>query len=199
MFFHKDREGRWQPAHGRTFAQWLDGPSAERPDVSDWDLHLTSVFPEVRVKKTIEVRGADCVPLPLAMSFVALFKALFYDDAALDAGTALAEKFASHGTKAERFDEACRNGLEGQVGGRRMAEWAADLVEIARGGLGRQTPDERRWLAPLADLVATGESPARRLLKVLGPTPSPEAVVAACSIFGTVPAQPRLATGTTSR
>jgi glutamate--cysteine ligase len=197
MMFRKDRQGRWQPARGQTFAEWLAGPVADRPDVSDWELHLTSVFPEVRVKRTIEVRGADCVPLPLASSFVALFKGLFYSDEGLDRGTELAERFASHGTKGDRFDAACRLGLEGTIGGRRMADWAADLVDVADRALAGSAPDERAFLDPLRALVATGESPARTLLRHLGPNPTPAAVVAACPILGdTVPTRSRLAIGT---
>ena len=56
--------GHWADANGRTFRDWLDhGIDGVYPTRADWDLHLTSVFPEVRVKRTIEVRGADCVPL----------------------------------------------------------------------------------------------------------------------------------------
>jgi len=184
MMFTRDVAGGWRPAHGRTFADWMADSDGHGPGMRDWDLHLTSVFPEVRVKNTIEVRGADCVPLPLATSFVALFTGLLYDDGTLEVATELAERFASHGTKVDRFEEACRRGLEGAVGSRRLAEWAAELVDLADRGLERREPDDRRWLAPLRELVAHGESPARLLLRKLGETPDPHRLFAACRVLG---------------
>ncbi len=184
MMFKKDASGAWQFARGQTFAEWMADPGDAPPDQAAWDLHLTSVFPEVRVKHTIEVRGADCVPLPLAMSFVSLFKGLFYCELALEQATALAERFASHGTKAERFDIACRDGLEGSLGGRRLADWAEELLDLADAALRRCAPDDRPWLRPLMAQVETGESPARTLLRHLGDAPDPEKLVAATHILG---------------
>jgi glutamate--cysteine ligase len=160
MMFYQ-RQGQWQPARGRTFRDWM-GESAHPPEASDWDLHLTSVFPEVRVKRTIEVRGADCVSLPLALSFVALFKGLFYTPAALDRATELARSFASNGTKDERFAEACRHGLKGSIGGKRLSQWAEELVAIARSTF---PEEDLAFLAPLEAQIASGESPAHTLLR----------------------------------
>ncbi len=184
MMFKKDRERRWQFAHGQTFAEWMAGPEAERPLPEDWELHLTSVFPEVRVKRAIEVRGADCVPLPLAMGFVALWKGLFYDEAALEAATGVALRFAAHGTSADRFDLACRRGLEGELGGRRLAAWADEVVGLAADGLARAAPADLRWLDPLQRQVASGRSPGAALLERLGETPSPLALFDATPMNG---------------
>jgi len=164
MMFRQDALGNWTSAEGQTFGQWLDDP-VNPPTMADWDLHLTSVFPEVRIKRTIEVRGADCVPLPLAMSFVALFKGLFYCSKATGQAADLSYAFANTGTKAERFEEACRVGLEGTVGNRSLASWAEELVICADEALGRCAPADRKWLKPLIAQVELGESPARTLLK----------------------------------
>jgi glutamate--cysteine ligase len=180
MMFFKDGSGNWQEARGKTFGQWLS--EADGPDTAAWDLHLTSVFPEVRTKHTIEVRGADCVPIPLALSFVALWKGLFYSDRAMDGATALAERFAAAGTARERFAVACREGLEGRVGGRLLSEWAADWVDFARQGLADQ-PAEAKLLDPLSRVVESGVSPARTLLRALGERPDPAAVVAATQML----------------
>lgn len=180
MMFYKDIEGHWQPARGRTFAQWMADP-AHPPDAAAWDLHLTSVFPEVRTKHTIEVRGADCVALPLAKAFVALWRGILYSDRALDAATSLAERFVAAGTVRERFEVACRDGLEGTLSGRRLADWAADLVEIAAGGLAGD-PADAALLEPLAAQVQSGVSPARTLLRALGDAPSPADLVAAARL-----------------
>lgn len=185
MMFHKDADGRWMPAHGRTFADWLASDSP--PGVREWDLHLTSVFPEVRVKRTIEVRGADCVPLPLAMGFVALFKGLFYCDRGLDQGTELARALASHGSKDERFEVACRDGLQGRIGGRLLADWAAELVDLADQALERCAPADRPWLAPLRAQVDRGESPARTFLRAWRQDPTMATLLRHASFAGAPP------------
>lgn len=184
MMFFKDADGAWQFAHGRTFDDWMRDEGAHRPDEAAWSLHLTSVFPEVRVKRTIEVRGADCVPLPLAAAFVALWKGLFYCDTALDRATDVAERFAGHGGQRERFEVACREGLEGSVGGRRLAAWAEEIVQIADDGLASCDPQERPWLGPLRRQVESGESPARTLLRRLGERPDPASLLAAGGLLG---------------
>lgn len=182
MMFRKGPDGDWVPAHGQTFRDWM--ASDTPPNWADWELHLTSVFPEVRVKHTIEVRGADCVPLPLAMSFVALFKGLFYCDLALTQATELSKRFLEHGSRAERFDIACRDGLHGVVGGRRIADWAAELLDTADQALGRCAPADRPWLRPLMEQVDTGDSFARQLLRELGDTPAPADLIAATHVLG---------------
>ncbi|MEM6927945.1 MAG: glutamate-cysteine ligase family protein [Myxococcota bacterium] len=183
MMFVKD-DGRYVPANGQTFGQWMAGGRSRAPTWDDWDLHLTSVFPEVRVKHTIEVRGADCVPLPLAMSFVGLFKGLFYCDIALEAATEMVERFVRHGTKDERFAIACRDGLQGEIGGRKLVSWAEELVQMADGALQRCAPEDRAWLRPLAAQIYRGESPARTLLRTYGPEPSPDALLASSHVVG---------------
>lgn len=182
MMFQRDTDGNWIHARGRTFGDWL--ASSEPPSWQDWDLHLTSVFPEVRIKRTIEVRGADCVPLPLAMSFVALFKGLFYCPQALDEGTELARELASYGTKDERFAIACRDGLHGVIGGRRLVEWGERLLDLADSALERCAPEDRRWLVPLRRQVERGESPARTLLRAWQADPSVETLFRTSRILG---------------
>lgn len=168
--------GRWAPAEGRTFRDWIDhGIDGVFPTRGDWDLHLTSVFPEVRVKKQIEVRGADCVPLPLSGAFVALFQGLFYCRTVLDRATELAERFATHGTREERFAVACRAGLRGVVGGRALADWAADLLDLATTGMENCEPADLPRLAPLAQQIVSGESPADGVLRAWERDPRPEA------------------------
>ena len=72
MFIHRDE---WLYANGRTFREFMTtGIDGHMATWEDWDLHMTSVFPEVRIKKTIEVRGADCVSHELAIAFCALFR-----------------------------------------------------------------------------------------------------------------------------
>jgi hypothetical protein len=125
------------------------------------------VFPEVRVKRTIEIRGADCVPVPLAVAFCALWRTLLYEQRAMDRATALSVEFCRHGTPEERFRTAVQSGLRGMVGGRSLASWAEDLVDAAEAGVPATRPDDLRYLQPLARQVERGESPARSLVRAL--------------------------------
>lgn len=177
MMFVKDEAGNWVAARGRTFRDWLEDPH-RKPTMADWDLHLTSVFPEVRIKHQIEVRGADCVSLELGMAFVALFKGLFYCALATRQAMDFSHRFADCGTREERFHVACKDGLKGVIGGRRYAEWAAELLDIADAALQRCAPEDRHWLIPLKAQVDAGQSPAHTMLDVLGPEPAPAQLMA---------------------
>jgi hypothetical protein len=162
LLFRRTAQDRWLPGGGLSFRTWMaldQGPSWD-----DWDLHMTSVFPEVRIKHAIEVRGADCVPHPLAMAFVALFKVLLYEAPAMDRALELAGAFSSVGTGAERFAVACRDGLRGSLGDRALSDWAAELVQVALDAAG---PEDRAWMAPLVEQVERGESPGHTMLRRL--------------------------------
>lgn len=186
MMFTKSG-GVWRHAHGRTFRDWMEhGDEGRFPTEADWDLHLTSVFPEVRVKHQIEVRMGDCVPLGLAAAFVALWEGLFYDPRALDRALAISDQFARFGSKEVRFDTACRHGLAGSVGGRRLSAWAEQVVDAARDGLSRVAPQDLPLLDPLIRVVASGESPAAHLLRALGGDFSPDHVLDHTRIDGQI-------------
>jgi hypothetical protein len=98
------------------------------------------------------------------MSFVALFKGLFYCEKATDQATELMHRFCASGDRSQRFAAACRDGLQGHVGDRRLLRWAEELVELADAALERCAPEDRRWLLPLIHQLDRGESPARTLL-----------------------------------
>ena len=161
-----------------------DYPIPARGTVEYEHFYIPTNFAEAKWLKGIEVRGADCVPLPLAMGFVALWKGLFYDDGAMDAALQLAQRFAEAGSTQERFDTACRRGLAGEVGGRRLASWAEQVIELADGGLSRLAPEDRRWLLPLSHQIATGKSPGQTLLEKLGDRPDPADLLESVSMLG---------------
>lgn len=177
MMFYKVGED-WRPAGGRSFRSFMeDGIDGHRPTWDDWDLHMTSVFPEVRIKRTIEVRGADCVSVPLALGFCALFTGLLYDDGALDQGLALVGELTADGDREARFDAACRDGLRAEIGGRALGAWARDLVAIAREGLRRWEPDALAMLDPVAAVADSGRSPGEQIREVWRQDPDPEALI----------------------
>src|SRR5205085_10635269 len=86
-------EGHYRDAQGRTFRQWLETGEAaglkQRPTLQNWTEHLTTLFPEVRVKSVLELRGADVAPMPLMMALPALWVGLLYDAEARAGATAL--------------------------------------------------------------------------------------------------------------
>ena len=188
MMFVRDPDGAWLPAHGRTFGEWMADPmvhpSHAPPTQDDWELHLTSVFPEVRIKRTIEVRGADCVPLPLAAGFAAMWRGLLYDERALAQATEIGQRFAACGTSAERFDAATRGGLKGEVGGRALAAWAAEVIAAAEQGLARLDPADVAVIEPVRAQVATGRSPAHDLLDASGERAVPAVLLQRGAVIG---------------
>ena len=181
MMFYK-RGADWAPAHGCTFRTFMNqGIDGQRATWSDWELHQTSVFPEVRVKRTIEVRGADCVDIDLSIAFCAFFSGLLYDRGALEQGLALASALGSTGSREAHFDAACRSGMAGLAGGRSLGVWAQELAAIAAGGLGRWAPDALPMLDPLLARIEAQRSPGLDLLDAWRRDPSPAHVLAACA------------------
>lgn len=179
MMFHKVR-GEWVAVGDLTFRQFIErGFEGTWPTLGDWDRHMTAAFPEVRIKRTIEVRGADCVGHDLALAFCALFTGLLYCNAATDEAQQLVEELERHGTHEGRFAAACKGGMEGVIGGRTIAAWAADLADIGHRGLQRCLPSDAFMLEPLLELVEAGQSPADRLLAAWERDPSPAALLRA--------------------
>jgi len=179
MMFRIDGDD-WVPAHGVTFRTFMtDGIDGHYPTEADWELHQTSVFPEVRVKRTIEIRGADCVDHEMALAFCALFTGMLYCNIALDEGIELVKELEKNGTHAERFERACKEGLEAQIGGRALADWASDLGGIAERGLNACLPEDVDKISPLIERIEAGRSPADDILDAWKSDPSPENIIAA--------------------
>jgi len=136
MFF-VIRRGAYHPVGGMTFRRFLrDGWERERATMGDWETHLSTLFPEVRLKRYIEVRGADAGPMPMAEGLAALWRGLLEDAEARHAAWALV-KGASLSERETLRREVPRAGLRGRFMGRPMTELAKDLVAIARRGLSR--------------------------------------------------------------
>lgn len=161
------RGGGYLDPGGRTFRAFLAGGLAgERATVLDWEDHLTTLFPEVRVKGVVEVRGADACDATMTKALVAFWKGILYDGAAREAGWDAVRRLALDERRALMV-AAGREGLAARLpDGRTLAELAAALVEVAADGLCRQHccgsrgEDERIWLAPLRERAASGRSPA---------------------------------------
>jgi len=170
----------WIPAHGTPFKTFLeDGIDGHFPTEADWELHQTSVFPEVRIKRTIEIRGADCVDHEMALAFCALFTGMLYCNIALDEGIELVRDLEKNEDHSTRFKRACQYGMDAQIGGRSLADWASDLGEIAERGLKACLPDDVDKISPLLDRIDAGRSPADDMLDAWNADPSPTNVIAA--------------------
>lgn len=169
------RDGQYIDALGQSFRDFLEGrlPAlpGQVPTLSDWADHLTTAFPEARIKKFIEMRGADGGPWRRICALPAFWVGLMYDQGALDAAWDLVKHWDAETREAWRV-EASINGLQAKVGGRRMIDLASDVVDIARGGLkararpglGGMVADERHFLHALEDSIETGMVPADELL-----------------------------------
>jgi glutamate--cysteine ligase len=170
---------------GQTFRSYMrDGAEGAQATLADWESHLNTLFPEARLKRTLEVRGADATPTELLCAVPALWKGLLYDARALDAAERLIEPLELSSLSAARPDIA-RRALRAELLGRPVQEWAGQVVEIAEGGLERLADhdeagsDERIYLRELRALVEVGDSPADVLLRrVAAADDVPRAIVA---------------------
>jgi glutamate--cysteine ligase len=169
MFFIL-REGRYLATPGLRFRDFLEhGFQGETARLGDFATHLTTLFPEVRLKRVIELRGADAVNADLTCALPALWKGLLYDADARQEALALAHASTPEEREQGLLDVA-RLGLRARLGRRRVLDLAGELHEIARGGLrriahaGRSHPDETRYLDPIAAQIELGKSPGEVVL-----------------------------------
>ncbi len=174
MYFVK-RNGRYVDVSGQSFRAFMDGKlpglPGERPTLKDWADHTTTLFPEVRLKQYLEMRGADSGPWGRLCALPALWTGIFYDGAALAAAWDLCKHWTAEDHNRLRADVA-RIGLKAQVAGRSAQDVAKDMVAIAREGLKRRNRlnggmvDETGYLAELEEIAASGITPAERLLEL---------------------------------
>jgi glutamate--cysteine ligase len=178
---------------GQTFRSFMrDGFQGERATLADFRMHLNTLFPEVRLKATLEARACDAQNRELSMAVPALCTGLLYDDEALGQAEALAQ-----GLDLESVERArpllLRDGLSAPMGAHRAQEMAEQLIDIARGGLSRRARknasgvDETTFLEPLARLIEAGHCPADAVRAGLAPgelLPT-EVIVARTRLFAT--------------
>jgi glutamate--cysteine ligase len=172
MYFSK-RGDKYLDLSGRSFRSFMKGEltelPGERPRLKDWNDHLTTLFPEVRLKTYLEMRGADAGPWSRICALPALWTGVLYDVDALEAAWALCRDWTSEDRVRLRAD-AARVGLKATVAGRPLQEVARELVTIAKAGLKRRARlsagfvDETGYLAELEEVAETGITPAERLL-----------------------------------
>ena len=165
MFF-LSRGGRYHPLDGLTFHRFLvEGWQGHRATMADWALHLSTLFPEVRLKRTIELRGADGGPMSFVEALPALWRGLLYDRDARHAAWALVER-ASYADRQELRRQVPRAGLSARFLGHDLASLARELCTIAAAGLRRLPGGEAdvALLEPIASYARAGRSPADDML-----------------------------------
>ncbi|HBQ18875.1 MAG TPA: glutamate--cysteine ligase, partial [Myxococcales bacterium] len=169
MFLIK-RGSQIVPNTDQTFRAFMrDGKSGLTATYDDWLTHLNTLFPEVRLKKTLEVRGADGQPTPMVCALPALAKGFLYDDGALAAAETLVSGLDHDGVEAARAGIA-KDGLRATLAGREVGEWANELLAISEAGLerlgalNRRGEDERIHLSKLKALIQNGKTPADAML-----------------------------------
>jgi glutamate--cysteine ligase len=173
MYFVK-RGDRYIDVAGRSFRDLMAGKlpelPGERATVSDWANHLSTIFPEVRLKRYLEMRGADGGPWRVLPSLSAFWVGLLYDDASLDAAWELVKPWNAEERQRLR-DEVPRLGFKATIGNRDMKSLAAEALALSRAGLKKRNrldpygADETRYLGPLDEFVERGRTQAEELLE----------------------------------
>jgi glutamate--cysteine ligase len=169
------RNGEYKDASGQSFRDFLKGrlPALpnEQPTFKDWEDHLTTAFPEVRLKKFLEMRGADGGPWARLCALPALWAGLLYRQSSLDAAWDIAREWSME-ERLKLREDVPRLGLKAEVHGRSVQEIALELIELAsqglaeRGRLNAAGDNETGFLQPLLHVAESGETPAERKLKL---------------------------------
>lgn len=156
-----------------TFGQLLrDGYEGAPATASDWTDHLSTLFPEVRIKRVMEVRAADGASAALTAALPALMRGLLYDEGALSEVENRLPKYG-YAEHLERHAAAQREGLRAEG----LGPLGRDVLEIARAGLKRLGDDDVSLLDALDEVVASGRSPAEQVLDAYSASPTPEGVL----------------------
>ena len=167
------RDGKYINTSGESFRAFLDGRlpqlPGEKPVMKDWADHLTTIFPEVRLKKYLEMRGADSGPWRRLCALPAIWVGLLYGQASLDAAWDLVKDWTAEERQKLR-DDVPRLALHATIRGRSVQDIAKDVLKIARAGLearnlhGCKGKTEAAFLDPLDEIAQSGKTAAEHLL-----------------------------------
>jgi glutamate--cysteine ligase len=171
MYFVK-RGDKYIDVAGKSFRDHLEGRliPGERATISDWANHVSTIFPEVRLKRYLEMRGSDGGPWRRIPALPAYWVGLLYDDASLDAAWDIVKDWSAHERQTLR-DDVPRLGFKASIRRRSVLDLAGVTLKLAREGLSRRRRldaaghDETRYLAPLEEFAARGVTPAEELLE----------------------------------
>jgi glutamate--cysteine ligase len=173
MYFVK-RGDQYIDVAGQSFRDLLAGRLAalpgERATLSDWANHVSTIFPEVRLKRFLEMRGADGVPWRMLPALPAFWVGILYDQTCLDAAWDIVKDWSASERQKLR-DDVPQQALKATIRGRPILDLAKECLTLANAGLKRRARrdregrDETRYLEVLGDIVARGYTPAEELLR----------------------------------
>jgi glutamate--cysteine ligase len=173
MYFIK-RGDKYIDVAGKSFRDFFAGKLAElpgeRPTISDWANHLSTIFPEVRLKRFLEMRGSDGGPWRRLPSLTAFWMGILYDDDSLTAAWDMVKGWSAAERQKLR-DDVTRLGFKAEIGKRNMLTLAQEALRLSSRGLARRKKldrngrDETRYLRPLEESIARGITPAEELLE----------------------------------
>jgi glutamate--cysteine ligase len=172
MYFLKRGEN-YIDVSGQSFRSLMAGRlhnlADERATMSDWANHISTIFPEVRLKRYLEMRGSDSGPWKRLPALSAFWVGLLYDEGALDQAWQIVKDWSAEERQQLR-DDVPRLGFKATIGKRSLHEIARDCLELAHAGLRRRARtdrdgrDETRYLEPLDVILETGRTPAEEML-----------------------------------
>lgn len=162
-FVHR---GGYQEVSGLTFRQFLaKGWNGQRATRGDWGLHLSTLFPDGRMKKYLEVRGCDCGSMAMIAALAPFCRGLLYDPAARSQAIELTAGL-SFADRQRLADEVPRAGLATRVGRHTVGDLARELVAISQAGLSRVLPGVLSLIDPVAEIAETGRTQADHIVDV---------------------------------
>jgi glutamate--cysteine ligase len=167
------RDNQYIDCAGGSFRDFMEGKlpqlTGQFPSIDDWELHISTLFPDVRLKQYLEMRGADAGPWPWICSLPALWKGLLYDQQALDSAWGMIESW-THSEVSELRSEVPRTAMSTAFRDTSVLKLCRQMLEISRTGLERINmlnnagENEARFLAPLEHTVESGHTQAERWL-----------------------------------
>lgn len=165
------RDGKWIPGNGLSFRTYLKkGLRGHTAAPEDWNLHLTTIFTDARLKNYIEVRSGDCQKKDLGLSIPALLKGIFYCQKCRAKAWEMLAPY-SYEQRLRLRDEASKKGLNTVFGKKKLGELAWEFVGLAEDGLRRLAEEkpllknDLKYLAPLKNLLKAGLTPAEVLIR----------------------------------
>ena len=171
-FVHRD--GRYIDVSGKSFRDFLDGKlpglEGERPNEADWGNHLTTIFPEARLKRFLEMRGADSGPWPQLCALPAFWVGLLYDDNSLDAAWQIVREWSASDRNQMR-QQVPKDGLATPLRGEPLIKWARKFAELSHNGLKARANldsngnDETHFLHPVEEILSNEQTLAQELLE----------------------------------
>eukprot|EP00891_Asterochloris_glomerata_P008226 jgi/Astpho2/8226/fgenesh1_pm.00122_%23_3_t len=162
------RSGEYVDVSGEDFRQFMEGNlqqlPGDTPSLADWETHLTCIFPEIRLKRFLEMRGADGGPQSMICALSALWVGLLYDEQSQAAALELISDWTQEDHEQLRRDVP-RLALKTPFRGGTVQDLAIRMVQLSREGLQRRRKAEENFLAPLVEIAESGVTQAERLLE----------------------------------